>query len=133
MKTLKIISLVFITITFSSCYFLDRFIPEEYFAEDDHTNQKHYTEIKQTEHSEYVWISHISGIQCEISFFSNLNQAIVSLKDLGVISYDSNVYHGASRAVCGSSTGTLYYAKIKSKDLRRIKNTMWRMTDRILH
>ena len=117
MKTLKILSFVLITISFSSCYFLDRFIPEEYFAEESNNDYEYKTHVI---YDEYVWISHISGSQCEISFFSNLNQAIAFLKDSGIASYKSNIYHGPSHAACGSSTGTLYFAKIKSEDLWRI-------------
>ena len=122
MKALKIISFVLIGITFSSCYFLDRFIPEEYFAEDEGI-EKNNIRIDIT--SEYVWISHSTGIQCEVKYFPSFDFAIKTLENMGIRIYDSKVNGGATCMACGCPTGMFYSAKIKSTDLYKRNNTIW--------
>ncbi len=117
MKTLILITSIFlISFIFSSCHLLDYIIPEEYIVEDD--NCKKY--------SEFVWVSHTSGVQCGIIYFSTLESAVTSLK-----LFDINVYSSYSRdyimeCECGKPMRTFHYAKIKSKDLEKAIWDGWR-------
>ncbi len=113
MKTLKIISFVLITITFSSCYFLDRFIPEEYIVYEEPT------------HIKYIWISHPAGIQCEVTYFSSLENAIKSVTRYGIKVYDSRIVNYQKPIKCGTPTGTYYKLKINREGSGRLRGTTW--------
>ena len=116
MKTLKIISFIFITITFSSCYFLDYVIPEEYLTEDEPINTR------------YIWISHPSGIQCEVTFFNSLDQAIKSVTRYGINIYDSRISNYSHTTKCRTPTGTYYKLRIKYEDFGRLYGSLWKNT-----
>ncbi len=114
MKHIKIISLVLITMTFSSCYFLDYVIPEEYFAEEEPA--KIY----------YIWISHPAVIQCEVRFYNSLEHAKESVGQYGIEVYDSKSNYFIKPTKCGTPTGTSYQLKIKYEDYKRLYGTGWR-------
>ncbi len=105
---------------------MDYVIPEEYFA-DEEIIQYDYTIIDRSPviNTEYVWISHTSGIQGGISYFSSLNSAVNSLRRLGITVYDSQITHGPQKQAIGTASGMRYSAKIKSKDIDIVYNSKW--------
>ena len=113
MKALKIISLLLITITFSCCYFLDRFIPEEYIAYEEPT------------HIKYIWISHPAGIQCEVTYFSSLENAIKSVTRYGIKVYDARIVTYQKPIKCGTPTSIYYNLRIEQEDVSRLQGTTW--------
>ena len=114
MKTLKIISFVLITITFSSCYFLDRFIPEEYFAYEEPTYIKS------------IWISHPAAIQCEVTYFYSLEYAKNSMRQYGIEVYNAKTMYSTKTTKCGLPTGTYYNLRIRYEDFGKLYGTLWK-------
>ena len=115
MKAIKLLISALVITTFSSCYFLDYVIPEEYFADEPESYSYPY----------YVWISHPAGIQCEGLFFHSLAGAENFLKNRSISIYGSKTTQKPQEKICGYPTETWYYIKINKNDISLAVSEGW--------
>jgi hypothetical protein len=125
MKTLKLFTL-FLIITFNSgCYFLENVIPPEWYAEEDTNDSLNNITPGKNKYPEYVWIFHVSGVECEVIYFKTLQAALNNLRALGIEIFDSYTSINKNPIPCGYENGVSFYAKIKSKDLYLLNGSLW--------
>ena len=115
MKTLKISLIILIALYFSSCYFLDNVIPEEYFAEDQQSDA----------YSNLIWISYPADLQFEGRYFHSLEGAGNSLKNRGITVYDSKIVLRPQNIYYGYPARTIYYVKVNKTDCRKALYLGW--------
>lgn len=115
MKTLRISLIILITFTFSSCYFLDNVIPEEYFTEDQQSEA----------YSNFLWISYPADLKFEGRYFHSLEGAGNSLENRGITVYDSKIVLRPQNIYYGYPTRKIYYVKVNKTDYRKALYLGW--------
>jgi hypothetical protein len=74
----------------------------------------------------YVWIYHVSGIQCKVTYFSNLESAVSYLHDNEIATVNSKEFsiYGTCFA-CGCPSSLNFAAKILYQDLGKAMSCGW--------
>ncbi len=71
------------------------------------------------------WIQHLSCIQCEISYYENLESAMDFLTSHGILIIESKVKVRPGPLSCGHSSEIYYTARIIDSDLETAHNLGW--------
>lgn len=72
-----------------------------------------------------VTVSHISGIQCEITYFNSAAEALAHLQNNGITVYEMKVQSLVVITLCGVPSGTTYIATISETDYEKAKALGW--------
>ncbi len=74
----------------------------------------------------YVWIYHVSGIQCKIAYFSNLESAVFYLHDNDIAVVNSKEFSSPGTCfACGCPSSLNFAAKILYQDLGKAMSLGW--------
>jgi hypothetical protein len=72
-----------------------------------------------------VWVSRPSGIQCEVTYYSSVMEALQHLQNAGITVLEMKVLEMMVIALCGSPTGTIFQALIYQEDLEKAIALGW--------
>lgn len=78
----------------------------------------------------HVWIYHVSGIQCQITYFPDILAAQEFLFSKGISVISSKEIHLMVRAACGYPSGLNFAVKIKETDFQRALGLGWQVVDK---
>ncbi|PZE17565.1 hypothetical protein DNU06_06975 [Putridiphycobacter roseus] len=76
-----------------------------------------------------TWIAHQKGIQCEITYFKNQEDAMAFLTANNITVLYDRLLSGATPAVCGASFAVDFAALINNEDLIKAKQLGWWVID----
>lgn len=83
-------------------------------------------EPKPVNKSDFVWISHISGYQCQKEIYATLDAAIFFLMGKGISVYGSKTKSTKVPAACGYPSGTSYCIQISKSNLQKAIKLGWK-------
>ncbi|MBN2535721.1 MAG: hypothetical protein JXB88_22775 [Spirochaetales bacterium] len=72
-----------------------------------------------------LWISHVSGIQCEVTYYESVEDARDYLEGNGITVLETDVEHFAVVTLCGMLSGIFYKALIYEYDLEKALDLGW--------
>lgn len=78
----------------------------------------------------HVWIYHISGIQCQITYFPDILAAKEFLFSKGISVISSKEIHLITRTACGYPSGLNFAVKIKETDFQQALELGWQVVDK---
>jgi hypothetical protein len=107
------------------CFFMENVIPPEWYAQEDTNDSLSNNTLEKNKYPEYVWVFHVSGVECEVIYFNTLQAALNNLRALGIEIFYSYTSINKNPIQCGFENGISFYAKIKSKDLFLLSGSFW--------
>ena len=72
-----------------------------------------------------TWISHVSGIQCEVTYYESVEDARDFLEASGITVLETDVEYITVVALCGMMSGIFYKALIYDDDLQKAIDLGW--------
>jgi hypothetical protein len=76
-----------------------------------------------------IWISHISGIQCRITYFTDIETAVNFLKKNGIAVLNSRELHFFTCCACGCPSNLHFAVKIRTIDFGKALSLGWSITN----
>lgn len=75
-----------------------------------------------------TWIIHPKGINCEVTYFNNLDdaKAYLSSNNIFVLYSKSLTYYNQDNSICGQVSNVYFGAIIKNEDLNKARQLGWK-------